>query len=69
VVEGVANSIDESAVDRISAVTALVTQSLLDEGARVMLFTDAANRTSNAIYQALGYYLIDELVDLRFDER
>jgi predicted GNAT family acetyltransferase len=65
----VANSIDESAVDRISAVTALVTQRLLDEGARVMLFTDAANRTSNAIYQALGYYLIDELVDLRFDER
>jgi GNAT superfamily N-acetyltransferase len=52
-----------------SAVTALVTQRLLDQGARVMLFTDAANRTSNAIYQALGYYLIDELVDVRFDER
>ena len=52
-----------------SAVTALVTQELLNRGARVMLYTDASNATSNAIYQALGYQLIDELVDLRFDER
>jgi predicted GNAT family acetyltransferase len=50
-----------------SAITAMVTQHLLDAGARVMLFTDASNPTSNAIYQALGYRLIDELVDVRFE--
>ena len=33
-----------------------------------MLFTDAANPTSNAIYRALGYQRIDELVDVRFEE-
>jgi predicted GNAT family acetyltransferase len=49
-----------------SAVTAMVTQHLLDQGARVMLFTDASNPTSNAIYQVLGYRLLDELVDVRF---
>jgi predicted GNAT family acetyltransferase len=52
-----------------SAITALVSQHLVDQGARVMLFTDASNPTSNAIYQVLGYRLIDELVDVRFEER
>jgi GNAT superfamily N-acetyltransferase len=51
-----------------SAVTAMVTERLLDRGARVMLYTDASNATSNAIYQALGYQFVDELVDVRFDE-
>jgi predicted GNAT family acetyltransferase len=45
----------------------MVTQHLLDQGARVMLFTDASNPTSNAIYQELGYRLIDEIVDVRFE--
>jgi predicted GNAT family acetyltransferase len=49
-----------------SAVTAMVSQHLLDQGARVMLFTDESNPTSNAIYQVLGYRLLDEVVDLRF---
>jgi predicted GNAT family acetyltransferase len=49
-----------------SAVTAHVTQRLIEKGARVMLFTDAANPTSNSIYQAIGYRLIDELVEIRF---
>lgn len=49
-----------------SAVTAHVTHSLIEKGARVMLFTDAANPTSNSIYQAIGYRLVDELVEVRF---
>jgi predicted GNAT family acetyltransferase len=32
-----------------------------------MLFTDAANPTSNGIYQAIGYRLVDELVEMRFE--
>ena len=38
-----------------SAAVAEVSRRLLDEGARVCLFTDQANPTSNRIYQALGY--------------
>ena len=38
-----------------SAVTAHVTRHLLERGARVMLFTDAANPTSNGIYHDIGY--------------
>jgi predicted GNAT family acetyltransferase len=51
-----------------SAVTAHVTRSLIEQGARVMLFTDAANPTSNSIYQAIGYRLVDELLEVRFEE-
>jgi predicted GNAT family acetyltransferase len=50
-----------------SAVTAHVTRHLIESGARVMLFTDAANPTSNSIYQAIGYRLVDELVEMRFE--
>jgi ribosomal protein S18 acetylase RimI-like enzyme len=50
-----------------SAVTAHVTRHLIEKGARVMLFTDAANPTSNSIYQAIGYRLVDEFVQMRFD--
>jgi len=50
-----------------AAVTAHVSHHLLERGARVMLFTDAANPTSNAIYQEIGYRLVDELVLLRFE--
>ena len=38
-----------------SAAVAEVSRRLLAEGARVCLFTDQANPTSNRIYQALGY--------------
>ena len=51
-----------------SAVTAVVTRHLIEKGARVMLFTDPANPTSNAIYQAIGYRLIDELVEVSFED-
>jgi predicted GNAT family acetyltransferase len=47
-----------------SAVTAHVSRHLVERGARVMLFTDAANPTSNGIYQEIGYRLVDEMVQL-----
>jgi predicted GNAT family acetyltransferase len=50
-----------------SAVTAHVTRRLIEKGARVMLFTDAANPTSNDIYQAIGYRLVDEVVQMHFE--
>jgi predicted GNAT family acetyltransferase len=50
-----------------SAVTAHVTRHLIEQGARVMLFTDASNPTSNAIYQAIGYRLIDHMVQTGFE--
>ncbi len=50
-----------------SAITAHVTRHLIEKGARVMLFTDAANPTSNCIYQEIGYRLVDELVEMRFE--
>jgi len=49
-----------------SAVTAHVSRHLIEKGARVMLFTDSSNPTSNAIYQEIGYRLVDELVEMRF---
>lgn len=45
------------------AVTAAVTQSALDAGAaEVVLFTDLANPTSNALYQRLGYRPVGDRV-------
>lgn len=38
-----------------AAVTAFVSQKLLDVGAQVMLFTDATNSTSNGVYQRIGF--------------
>lgn len=43
-----------------SALTAHVTQSILDEGLVASLYTDLANPTSNKIYQAIGYEKVDE---------
>jgi predicted GNAT family acetyltransferase len=37
------------------ALTAALTQELLSQGAKVMLYTDALNPTSNSIYQKIGY--------------
>ena len=49
------------------AVTAAVSQAALDAGARdVLLFTDLANPTSNALYQRLGYRPIGDLVVRHF---
>jgi predicted GNAT family acetyltransferase len=50
------------------AVTAAVSQSALDVGAdHVVLFTDLANPTSNALYQRLGYRPVEDRVVLRFE--
>jgi predicted GNAT family acetyltransferase len=49
------------------AATSAVTQAALDAGAEdVVLFTDQANPTSNALYQRLGYRPIEERVVLGF---
>ena len=47
------------------AAVAQVSQLLLDQGARVCLYTDQANPTSNGIYQALGYVAVVDQVNLR----
>jgi predicted GNAT family acetyltransferase len=50
-----------------AAVTAACTQHALDSGAhQVVLFTDQANPTSNAIYQQIGYRPVDDRLILRF---
>ncbi|MEV6393743.1 GNAT family N-acetyltransferase [Streptomyces sp. NPDC051907] len=49
------------------AVTAAVSRDALDAGAeQVLLFTDLANPTSNALYQRLGYRPLRDYVDLEF---
>jgi len=50
------------------AVTAAVSQAALDAGAaHVVLFTDLANPTSNALYRRLGYRPVEDRVVLRFE--
>jgi len=49
------------------AVATAVSQVALDDGAdHVVLFTDLANPTSNALYQRLGYRPVEDRVALRF---
>ena len=49
------------------AVTAAVSQAALDAGVReVVLYTDLANPTSNALYQRLGYRPVEDCVVLAF---
>jgi RimJ/RimL family protein N-acetyltransferase len=47
-----------------STAVARVSEHFLDLGARVCLFTDQANPTSNKIYEALGYRPEDDMVSL-----
>jgi predicted GNAT family acetyltransferase len=47
-----------------SAVTAGVVEHLLSVADVVMLFTDASNPTSNAIYERLGFQHVGDVVDL-----
>jgi GNAT superfamily N-acetyltransferase len=50
------------------AVTVAVSQAALDDGAdHVVLFTDLANPTSNALYPRLGYRPVEDRVVLRFE--
>ena len=48
-----------------SAGVAAVSRMLRDQGARVCLFTDQANPTSNKVYQALGYRPVVDMANLR----
>jgi FR47-like protein len=49
------------------AVTAAVSQAAMDAGAReVVLYTDLANPTSNALYQRLGYHPLEDRVVMSF---
>ncbi|MBO0809529.1 MAG: GNAT family N-acetyltransferase, partial [Actinobacteria bacterium] len=50
-----------------AAVTAAVSRAALAAGAQeVLLFTDLANPTSNALYQRLGYRPVSDYVSLAF---
>jgi predicted GNAT family acetyltransferase len=50
------------------AVTVAVTQAALDDGAAsVVLFTNLANPTSNALYVRLGYRPLSDRVMLTFE--
>ena len=44
--------------------SAAVAQRLLDQGARVCLFTDQANPTSNRIYERLGFRPVTDTANL-----
>ena len=46
------------------AAVAAVSRLLLDRGARVCLYTDQANPTSNGVYQSIGYRPVDDQVNL-----
>lgn len=50
-----------------SGVVAGVSAARMDAGERCMLYTDLANATSNAIYQAIGYRRIGENRSIAFD--
>ena len=59
---------DQRARGYAGAATSTVTRAALDEGADdVVLFTDLANPTSNALYQRLGYRPIEDRVVMRFN--
>ena len=52
------------------AVTVAVSQAALDAGVReVVLYTDLANPTSNALYQRLGYHPVEDRVVFSFNVR
>ncbi len=52
-----------------SAITAAVVEHLLPEVDTVMLYTDAANPTSNAIYERLGFAHVADVVDVDLSPR
>jgi predicted GNAT family acetyltransferase len=50
-----------------SGVVAALSTARLEAGEACMLYTDLANRTSNAIYQAMGYRRIGDSITITFD--
>jgi hypothetical protein len=49
-----------------SAITAVATRDILDDGGRPVLFTDVTNQTSNEIYQRLGYCPVEDRLEIEF---
>lgn len=49
-----------------SAVTAIATRDVLDEGAVPVLFADTANPVSNGIYRRLGYEIVEDFARVMF---
>jgi FR47-like protein len=50
-----------------ACVAAVTARELAEPGRTCMLYTDLANPTSNGIYQAVGYRMLGEAVQLGFD--
>ncbi|MDR2722866.1 MAG: GNAT family N-acetyltransferase, partial [Cellulomonadaceae bacterium] len=48
-----------------SALVAHLTQTLHDQGLRVILYTDLANPVSNGVYQRIGYQPIADTAEVR----
>jgi predicted GNAT family acetyltransferase len=42
------------------------TRDVLDDGGIPVLFTDLSNHTSNDIYQRLGYYPVEDRLEIEF---
>lgn len=58
---------DQRGCGYASALTAFVSQAMLDSGYQFCaLFTDLANPTSNSIYQKIGYRPLNDFSDYRF---
>jgi predicted GNAT family acetyltransferase len=49
-----------------SAVTAAATRDVINDGGLPVLFADLANQTSNDIYQRLGYYPVEDRLEIEF---
>ena len=49
-----------------SGVVAALSTERQDAGERCMLFTDLANPTSNAIYEAMGYRRVGDAITIAF---
>lgn len=52
-----------------SALTAAVSQRIIDAGKKAILFTDMENPTSNSIYQKLGYEFVADFKAFFFTEK
>jgi GNAT superfamily N-acetyltransferase len=50
-----------------SALVAMLSERVLDRGDRCILYADLNNATSNAIYRAIGYEAVEEILRYRFD--
>ena len=49
-----------------SSVTAAATRDIRDDGGIPVLFADLSNHTSNDIYQRLGYYPVEDRLEIEF---